>query len=101
MLICQLMLRVALADSTTAGYEEVYGCINEAVAASKKNFAVALKTVKKPPAKEALKSYHVALIGALEGVKPGAEERKLTYEARQSALQGKLTDAWTRFEIEQ
>lgn len=60
-----------------------------------------LKIVKKPKAKEALKSYHVTLITALEGIKPGADERKINYEQRQQAFVDKLSEAWARFEVEQ
>jgi hypothetical protein len=68
---------------------------------AKANLDRALRTVKKAKAQEALKSYHVAFITALEGVTPGREERKLSYEQRQQALEDKLTEAWARFEVEQ
>ena len=65
------------------------------------NFNKALSTVKKPAAREALKSYQVAFISALEGIRPGLDERKISYEVRQQALETKLSEAWARFEVEQ
>ena len=56
--------------------------------------------VKKAKAQEALKTYHVAFVSAIEGLTPGYVERKIDYEQRQQALEGKATEAWARFEIE-
>lgn len=104
-LICSLSLKLALAraehgvpqDNTT----DFAGCIHERKAWAKAAFDKALKSVRKTKAQEALKTYHVALITALEGIRPGIEELKVNYEQRQQALGSKLTEAWTRFEVEQ
>lgn len=58
-------------------------------------------TVKKEKAREALKSYHVAFITALEGIVPGFDEMKIAYQQRQQALSDKVTEAWSRFQIEE
>lgn len=76
-------------------------CIEEGKSETKTLFESALKTIKKPKAKDALKSYHVAFITSLNGVSPGVDERKINYERRQQELEGKLTEAWARFEVEQ
>ena len=81
--------------------DDYRACITKGKTASKQNLDAALKTVKKPNAKEALKTYHVALVSALEGINPGSDERKINYEQRQQNLEGKMTEAWARFEIEQ
>jgi hypothetical protein len=59
-------------------------------ASSKVNFTAALHALKKPKAQEALKAYHVAFMTALKGIAPGADK----------SLKDKVTEAWTRFEIE-
>ena len=76
-------------------------CISENVAKAKDNCNKALRTVKKPKAQEALKSYQVALTVALQGIRPEFDERQILYEQRQQALKSKLAEAWARFEIEQ
>lgn len=77
------------------------GCIKEKKAEAKAYFITAVRAVKKPKAQEALKSYQVAAIAALDGIRPGVEEIRLDYDRRQQVLKDKLDEAWTRFEIEQ
>jgi hypothetical protein len=77
------------------------GCIEDGKKDAKQNLESALKSLKKPKAKEALKSYHVAFVTAIDGINPGMDERKISYEQRQQSLDGKLTEAWARFEVEQ
>lgn len=76
-------------------------CITTSKKEGKANLDRALKTVKKPAAKEALKAYHVAYISALDGIPPGNNEIRLQYNSRQQALESRMREAWTRFEIEQ
>ena len=76
------------------------GCIANGKAEAKANLDKALRTVKKAKAQEALKAYHVAFVTALEGIVPGSAERRISYEQRQQALEGKVTEAWARFEVE-
>jgi hypothetical protein len=75
-------------------------CIIAGSAESTTKFRVAIKTVKKEKAREALKSYQVAVLSALDGVSPGLDERKFAYQQRQQSLQEKVTEARSRFEIE-
>lgn len=98
-MMCQL--EVIKATQTASGMGPIRSCIQAGKEILKGNFSSALRTVKKPKAQEALKSYHVALVGALEGVAPGSEERKFQYDQRQQALEAKLNEAWARFEVEQ
>lgn len=76
-------------------------CIATTKANAVEKFKAAILTVKKDKAKEALKSYHVAFITALEGIAPGSDEPRIIYQQRQQALAGKVTEAWSRFEIEE
>jgi hypothetical protein len=104
LLMCKLTLRLALAK-TEGGVQQddksdYSGCIAKGKETAKASLDKALRTVKKVKAQEALKSYHVAFVGALEGIRPGNDERKINYEQRQQALEGKVTEAWARFEIE-
>ncbi len=104
-LTCKLSFQIAMSKrqlSQPSDEKDDYrACITKGKTASKQNLDAALKTVKKPNAKEALKTYHVALVSALEGINPGSDERKINYEQRQQNLEGKMTEAWARFEIEQ
>lgn len=105
LIACKLKLRLAnaRADGSVAQDEnsDWIGCVKEGTSVTKKNFPAALKTVKKPKAQDALKSYHVVLVTAIDGIWPGTEERKLDYERRQQATETKLKEAWARFELEQ
>lgn len=102
--MCEGALSLALArkdlyrpqDSSS----DVRGCISKGKAAAKASFDKALRTVRKPAAKEALKNYHVAFVTALEGITPGTEEPKFVYEQRQQALKSRLKETWARFELE-
>ena len=60
--------------------DDYAGCIKKGKAESKANLDKALRTLKKPQAREALKTYHVAFVSALEGIFPGADERRISYE---------------------
>ncbi|MDM4767277.1 hypothetical protein [Pelomonas sp. SE-A7] len=104
MLMCSMTVKMAATTgsgpSTGDEKTDYVACVSKGKATAKANFESALKTLKKPKAREALKSYHVALVAALEGIKPGTDERKISYEQRQQALEQKMTEAWARFEIE-
>ena len=105
LLMCKISLRMAL-DRAALGEQQdeksdVAGCIEKGKSTTKKSLELALRTVRKAKAKEALKSYHVSFVGALKGIRPGSDERKISYEQRQQTLKGKLTEAWARFEVEQ
>ena len=103
--MCKLNLQNALLNAQLSNpldeKSDYRACIATGKVTAKENFDKAMKTVKKPQAKEALKTYHVALVSAFDGIVPGTDERKINYERRQQDLDGKLTEAWARFEIEQ
>jgi hypothetical protein len=103
-LTCKIGLRIAIAKTNLGEQQDeksdYLNCIQTGKATAKKNLDAALKSVKKAKAKEALKSHYVVLVGALDGIRPGSDERKASYEQRQQALEGKLTEAWARFEVE-
>ena len=65
------------------------------------NLGPALKSLKTPAAKNALKRAHAAFVAALEGIKPGFDERKITYAARQRGLRDALEREMAAVEIEQ
>jgi hypothetical protein len=105
LLICATSLRTALLraelgepEDEKGGYR---GCIVKNKAEAKASLDKALRTIKSPRARDALKSFHVAFVTALEGIAPGIDERRISYESRQQALEGKVTEAWARFEVEQ
>lgn len=105
LLMCKMTLRLALARAEGSEAQDEKSdyaeCIERGKATAKQNLVKALRTLKKPKAQDSLKSYHVAFVTALEGIRPGVSERKISYEQRQQALEEKLTEAWARFEIEQ
>jgi hypothetical protein len=76
-------------------------CIRESRDSGKALFDAALKAAKKPDAKSALKSVHVAYLASLEGIAPLPDERVGGYQQRQAVLATKLTEAWARFDVEQ
>lgn len=106
--LCRLVFQLASASSKLSSAPDIkmedidyIGCAREAKEKSQTLLRQALKTVKKAPAKEALKSYQVAYAVALEGIDPKNEEPVFAYKQRASAADTKLTDAWARFEVEQ
>lgn len=110
--MCSMTYKLALAraegqalgapDTSDKAVKADYkGCIATSKKEGKANLDRAMKTVKKPAAKEALKAYHVTYISALDGIPAGDNEIRLQYNARQQALETRMREAWTRFEIEQ
>jgi hypothetical protein len=85
---------------SASGGGDFRGCISKGKAEARADLDKALRTVKKAKAQEALKAYHVAFVTALEGIVPGSDERRINYEQRQQSLDGKVTEAWARFEVE-
>jgi hypothetical protein len=102
--MCKLTLKLALAKSEAGQSQDEQSdwiaCIRNGKTTTKASFDKALTAVKKSKAKEALKTYQVAYMAAIDGIAPGSDERKINYEQRQQSLEGKLTEAWARFEIE-
>ena len=77
------------------------GCISKYRAEAQSQYRVALPTIRKPRAREALTTAQVAFLTALDGMPPGADERVISYEVRQRALRDKFNEAQARFEVEQ
>lgn len=75
-------------------------CISQGKVNAKKALDRVLPTIRKPAAREALKTVHVAFVSALEGLRPGPEELVIDYRRRQQRLSAALDEAWTRFEVE-
>jgi hypothetical protein len=97
--------KFALTLCSAAASLETQAQVEECVTTTKQDavtkFKAAILTVKKDKAQEALKTYHVAFISAIEGIAPGFDEPRIIYQQRQQALAGKVTEAWSRFEIEE
>jgi hypothetical protein len=87
-----------LAPGVDADYMK---CISDGGESARAKLKPAILTVKKEKAREALKTYHVAFISALEGIAPGFDEPKILYQQRQQTLNDKRKEAWSRFEIEE
>jgi hypothetical protein len=102
--MCKMTLKLALAKSELGKEQDEQSdwsaCIRNGKATAKASFEKALPTVKKAKAKEALKSYQVAFLAAADGIAPGPEERRISYDQRQQMLEGRVTEAWARFEVE-
>jgi hypothetical protein len=75
-------------------------CINEQEPEIKKTFRAALPSVRGKQAKEALKDHYIAALSALKGIHPGMNELLTTYDQRRQSLNDKVSEAWTRFEVE-
>jgi hypothetical protein len=94
-------------DALTSGAKsgdaraEFKSCVDQGRVDGKKNLNTALASVKKPRLKEALKNYQVAYLTALQAIAPGTDERKISYEQRQQGLDDKLTEAWSKVEVEE
>jgi len=80
--------------------EDWRGCIATGKSTAKKDLALALKAAKNAKSKDALRNIQVAFFTALDGISPGFEERKISYEQRQQALNDKVNEAMTRFDVE-
>lgn len=98
LILAQMNAQMGSPDDEKSDYEK---CIKDGKTSAKADLKLALKTLKNAAAKDALKSYHVAFVSALEGITPSAGELKVSYDARQNMLSAKVNEAWTRFELEE
>jgi hypothetical protein len=98
--ICGLEMELALLKDEKAAYEKAYQCIDDAKKAFKKRYETAVKVVRKPQAKIALKEHLVTAITAVSALPPASDETKAGYTKRQADLKDKLTEKWARFEVE-
>lgn len=112
MLSCSMSLKLAisLAEAKSAGADvpasddptlsDWLGCIKRNKTDLKTQYETALKTVKKPGAKAALKEHFIAIMTNLDEIDPRANEIKIDYNRRQSTNEQKLAERWNRFEVE-
>jgi hypothetical protein len=104
LLICRIQLKTALLKlelGDQSGLDESAKCMRDRRAESKKSFSSALASLsKKPAAAKLLKEYYAVWLGAFNGMMPSSDERKISYEQRQTAAEAKADEAWNRFEIE-
>lgn len=76
------------------------GCIKGHKVELKKAYDGFSRTVKKPLAKAALKEHFVLATTALNGIEPATEELQIVYDKRQADNKAKVSEQWTRFEVE-
>ena len=98
--ICSMTMRLVILRGNNEDQEKYSQCVKAARTDGKRYFEAALKMTRKSKAKEALKSYHVAFLAALDATGPRAGDTEYTYEARRNGMNDKLAEAWARFEVE-
>jgi hypothetical protein len=76
------------------------GCIREQSVNVKQRYDKALKVVRKPAAKAALKEHFIAVSSQLQGLAPASDENRLDYTRRQTENQARTEEKWIRFEAE-
>jgi len=104
LLTCSASLRLHLLQERLGPRDEhgdYRACVMREKAETRRQLDVAMRTLKRTAAREALKTYHVAFATAMDGIDPGINERKVDYERRQLELKGSVAQAWARFELEQ
>ncbi len=75
-------------------------CVIEKKVELKKHYESALKYVKKPAARSALKEHYTAAIGALNATAIRDEDTKGSYRRRQDEGRDRMEQAWAKFEVE-
>jgi hypothetical protein len=94
------ILKVELGEINDA-YSPIATCQKEGRAEIKKKFIKAnAKLAHNTSASKILKDYYAAWLSAFNGITPEAGELKVVYEKRQSDLNRKADELWSRFEIE-
>lgn len=88
--------------STTAAeaYKEFLGCKNAVVNEAKATYSKVLGKLRTADGKKALKDYQVALMSYLEGIEPKNGETNGQYSGRMAALEGAMSSAWQRLQLE-
>jgi hypothetical protein len=82
-----------------ASWDREGNCIVIGQQLCRTDFEAALRELRKPAARAALRAYHYAFVTALNGIAPQKNEPRDGYERRQQELQHLLAHAWTRFEL--
>lgn len=94
-------MKYKMASIKGSGWDEYFSSISKIKAEMKDLYNKAIPKVKKAKAREALKAHYVAFITALDGINSKGGESEFGYAHRQEMLKDKLTEAWTRFEVEE
>lgn len=101
---CEFKRLIVLMDLATGKTpSDIYErCLVDGNKDARDQYAAAAKQVsKKPAAIAALKDHLVRVLAASRGLDVAVGgERKFLYEARQSALNAAVEEAWIRFEVE-
>lgn len=107
-MLCGMKLKLALlhAERSMPPTEEerrsadYAGCIRDQSATIRQQYAKALRVVKKPAAKAALKEHFIAVSMQLQGLVPASDEIRLNYTRRQTENEARTEEKWIRFEAE-
>lgn len=94
---CPMVLQVVLLGDVKRDYHQ---CIAEARKTIKAAYLSAVKTIKKPAARAALKEHYIAAMTRIDGIDPQFDETNGNYAHRQSDNQSRLDEKWARFEAE-
>lgn len=86
-------------ESTKSG--DWQGCIEKSRADLKSAFANAIKSIGVESAKAALKEHYILATNAIGAIEPVIGEIVIDYKRRQIGVQAKVSEQWTRFELEQ
>lgn len=100
--LCQLDFNLAQFQIRAGSSErqDYAACIEDAKKKIKAEYPGAVKTVKKAPAKDALKAYYIKALASLDAIVATPGELKISYEQRERANVDKLNELWTSFEVE-
>jgi len=100
MLMCSMALELALLKGNEDANADWRSCIADSKKDIKRAYETALKTVKKPLARAALKEHYISSTAAISAVAPEPGETKSGYAMRQGQSKQKLAEQFARFEIE-
>lgn len=102
---CGLRIEMLDLQQTTTGYasalDELYNCISKSKTAARSALNLAVASLRKEKALEALKQHYIAFSAAMDNLKPSTSESKLVWQQRRSADKAKMNEAWARFEVEE
>lgn len=105
LLMCKIQTKTALIKAELGEITNAYGPIGECQSKGKTEAKILYKKAYAKVAKNAraatlLKEYYTLWLSAMSGILPNSNERKILYEQRISMLEGRVDEAWSRFEVE-
>ena len=101
LLVCPMVLKLAtLRGDYDSPETDWRGCITKHKLEIKQSYDVAVRTVKKVLARQALKEHYIAALSALTSIEPKSDEIQMNYSRRQAENSDKVTERWSRFEAE-